>query len=108
MINIFYSVDPEKEKIYREVEKHYITEDIVKQIFENILEEHVTDDYEPEDIHDEIWEMCQLDAIYEYWTYNCDANLSHWDNINTAIDSVLSEEKKESIVDTLTKSMSPK
>lgn len=98
MHNIFDQVDAEKEKIYREVEKHYIIEDIARQIFENILSDYIAGSYEAEDIPNEVWNLCKLDAIYEYWAYNSESNLSHWDNINNAIDNVFTEESRNAAI----------
>lgn len=99
MHNIFDQVDAEKEKIYREVEKHYIIEDITRQIFENILSDYIADGNNAEDIPDDVWNLCKMDAIYECWTQNNDANLSHWDNINNAINTVFTKESRNAAID---------
>lgn len=100
MSNIFSSINPEKLKIYQEVEKHYIIEDIARQINENIISPNVSGEYIIEDIPDQVWDLCKLEAIYNDWLANNDANLSYWDNINTAIEVILSEKDCQTIIKT--------
>lgn len=99
MSKIFDKVNEEKEKIYREVEEHYITQDIAKQIYYNILEEHAPKDYCVENVKDNVWEYASLDCIYQHWLFENDANLDWWSNIDNAIDAILSEEDKDNLVE---------